>query len=38
MRGLPIPLIADGSETGMYLVGGAVIFLASIVFIAVFAR
>src|SRR5947207_3354641 len=34
----PIRLFADGSETGLYLVGGAVIFLAGIVFIAVFAR
>src|SRR5262249_59675140 len=32
------PLLADGSETGYYLVGGAIIFLGGIVFIAIFAR
>jgi uncharacterized protein YqfA (UPF0365 family) len=34
----PTQLFADGAETGIYLVGGAVIFLAGIVFIAIFAR
>src|SRR5262249_4873674 len=32
------PLLADGSETGYYLVGGAIIFLGGIVFLAIFAR